>query len=376
MSERIVVICCGQPGSGRDDYLEELRRRQEFSYYHLFDYIVEEARSEGYYLSKLNVLDFYDSKPDKLEAFREAAIKRIIEETKGSGGVHIISTPYHFEWRGMSYEGLKEEEVKSLNPDIFIVVIDDLIRVRERLRRDPQWMEHQFTIGELAQWRREEIKGVYTLSRSFTPHREFYIVAREHGIGLLKELIFDGDKKKVYLSHPITGESSQFLEEVKAFASEIQPYCTVFIPSMIKDWSIVDAWRRVRNEAREKGMNIPNRIRVSIGYAEGLKEYELDSWEVEAAIKNIRAQIIDIDYKIIESCYAVVAYHPREQLSAGVMCEMVEARSLAKFVYAYYPYEPSPFFEWYSTKIFQEKKNLIEFLRGTFQPTREGARWI
>lgn len=371
-----MVICCGQPGSGRDDYLEELRRRQEFSYYHLFDYIVEEARSEGYYLSKLNVLDFYDSKPDKLEAFREAAIKRIIEETKGSGGVHIISTPYHFEWRGMSYEGLKEEEVKSLNPDIFIVVIDDLIRVRERLRRDPQWMEHQFTIGELAQWRREEIKGVYTLSRSFTPHREFYIVAREHGIGLLKELIFDGDKKKVYLSHPITGESSQFLEEVKAFASEIQPYCTVFIPSMIKDWSIVDAWRRVRNEAREKGMNIPNRIRVSIGYAEGLKEYELDSWEVEAAIKNIRAQIIDIDYKIIESCYAVVAYHPREQLSAGVMCEMVEARSLAKFVYAYYPYEPSPFFEWYSTKIFQEKKNLIEFLRGTFQPTREGARWI
>ena len=365
MPSRVVVVCTGQPGSGRDGYLQELREKQEFFYYHLFEYIVEEAKKEGYTLNKMNVLDFYDSKPDKLEAFRSEALRRITREIGGRGGVHIISTPYHFEWRGKSYSGLKEEEVRALDPDLFLVVMDDLIRVRERLRGDPQWMEHSFTLVELAQWRREEIIGVYDLSRGFTPYKDFHLVAREHGVVFLRDLILNRHKKKIYLSHPITGESGDFFKRVRRFASALQPYYTVFDPYMIKDWEMVETWRRVRNEAMREGREIPEKIKVSIQYSDGLREYECDSWDIEAAIKNIRAQIIDIDYKIIESCYYVVAFHPREQISAGVVCEMVQAKSLAKFVYAFYPFEPSPFFEWYSTKIFLDKERLVEFLKGT-----------
>ncbi len=54
--------------------------------------------------------------------------------------------------------------------------------------------------------------------------------------------------------------------------------------------------------------------------------------------------------------------HPRQSISAGVMCEMVYAKSLAKLVYVYYPYEPSPFFEWYSTRIFKDEGELRDFL--------------
>ena len=363
MSGRVVVICTGQPGSGRDEYLQELRQGQEFFYYHLFDYIVEEAEKEGYILNKLNVLDFYDSKPDKFEAFRAQALSRIIEEIRERSGVHVISTPYHFEWKGKSYTGLKDEETKTLDPDLFLVIIDDLIRVRERLKEDPQWRDHNFTLVELAQWRREEIMGAYNLAHGFTPYKDLYLVAREHGVGLLRDLIFNRHKKKVYLSHPITGESEEFFKGVRRFASVLQPYCTIFDPYMIKDWDMVETWRRMRNEARAERREIPERIRVSIEYSDGLKEYELDSWDIEAAIKNIRAQIIDIDYRIIESCYCIVVYHPREQISAGVVCEMIQAKSLAKFVYAFYPFEPSPFFEWYSTKIFLEEKSLTDFLR-------------
>ena len=80
MSENVVVICMGQPGSGRDEYLQELRKEKDFFYYHLFDYIVKEAEKEGYVLNKFNVLDFYESKPNKLETFRTNALKRITEE--------------------------------------------------------------------------------------------------------------------------------------------------------------------------------------------------------------------------------------------------------------------------------------------------------
>ena len=83
---------------------------------------------------------------------------------------------------------------------------------------------------------------------------------------------------------------------------------------------------------------------------------------METAIKNLRFQIIDSDYKIIENSDMTVVYHPRKSISAGVMCEMVYAKSLAKLVYAYYPYEPSPFFEWYATRIFTDPDEMRDFL--------------
>ena len=97
-------------------------------------------------------------------------------------------------------------------------------------------------------------------------------------------------------------------------------------------------------------------------YKEGSIREELDSIEVEAAIKNLRFQIIDTDYKIIENSSMIVVYHPRPSISAGVMCEMVYAKALAKMVYVYYPYEPSPFFEWYATRIFTDENELRDFL--------------
>jgi hypothetical protein len=143
----------------------------------------------------------------------------------------------------------------------------------------------------------------------------------------------------------MTGETREFFYEVRRFVDTLWPYYLVFDPSILKDWNIVETWGMIQNEARESKKEIPRRIKVSVEYSDGSKEYELDSWDIEVAIKNIRAQIIDVDYKVIESCNSLIVYPPREQFSAGVMCEMVEAKSLAKFVYTFYPYEPSPFLE-------------------------------
>ncbi len=360
---KYTIICTGAPGSGRDESLSKLSEEKQFFYYHLFEYIVEEGKKEGYNLNKFNVLDFYDSQPDKLESFRIAALEKIIEKTNNRPGVHVVSTPYHFEWKGRSYKGLTEEEVHNLNPDMFLVVIDDLVRVRERLKEDPQWRELTFSLAELAQWRREEVAGVYDLARDFKPHKEFYIFALEHGTQFLYDIVFNRQKKKIYLSHPITGENEDFFGKVKKFSSSISEHYAIFDPFMIKDWAVVDAWRSVQNKAAMRQGKVPLKIDFSIRYSNGLKKYEVEAQEIRSAIKNIRFLIIDTDYKILESADNVVVYHPREQISAGVMCEMVYAKSLAKVVYVFYPYEPSPFFEWYSTKIFTEEEKLIEFLR-------------
>jgi len=357
-----VAICTGAPGNGRDEMIMGMKEKASFKYHHLFDYIVEEAKLEGLTLTKMNILDFYDSQPEKMENYRKTAIQRITKEIAGREGVHVISTPFHFEWKGNRFRGLQREEVETLDPDLIVIIIDDIIRVRERLSRDPQWGEHKFTIGEIANWRREEVSGVYELAKEFTPTKEIQLVALENGPDFLKEIIFNRRKKKVYLSHPITGEDEAFFKNVQRFASTISEHYIVFDPYMIKDWSIVEAWRTMVNEAKEKGLDIPSQFKFTIEYADGAQTCECDTAEVESAIKNIRFQIIDTDYKIIENCSAVVIDHPRESISAGVMCEMVYAKGLAKIVYAYYPYEPSPFFEWYSTRLFQDEKEFRNFL--------------
>jgi len=121
-------------------------------------------------------------------------------------------------------------------------------------------------------------------------------------------------------------------------------------------------WRDAINETIDAGQEMPETFTFNMTYKTGPVEAEFDIKEVETAIKNLRFQIIDTDYKIIENSDLVVVYHPRKSISAGVMCEMVYAKALAKLVYAYYPYEPSPFFEWYATRIFTDADEMRDFL--------------
>jgi adenylate kinase len=357
-----VIICTGPPGNGRDELLSKMCEKASFHYYHLFEYIVEEGKLEGTNLTKLNILDFYDSQPSKMESLRKSAIARIASDIVEHGGVNIVSTPYHFEWKGNRYKGFDHEDLMMLNPDLFIILFDDILRVRERLVKDQQWMEHRYTLSEIANWRREEMAGVYELAKSFTPPKEVQIVAYENGPDFLRDLIYNPWKEKFYLSHPITGEGSEFFKGVTKFMKSLETYYIIYDPSRIKDWSIVESWREALNDAIDSGKSRPSRIPVKIVYGDGPREVVLDALEVESALKNLRFQIIDNDYKLIENSHMVVVYHPRQSISAGVMCEMVYAKSLAKLVYVYYPYEPSPFFEWYSTRIFREEEELRDFL--------------
>jgi adenylate kinase len=360
--QKRVIIFNGPPGNGRDDIIREVKKIANFGYHHLFEYIVEEAKLDNTNLTKINILDFYDSQPDKMEQYRLRAIQRIIDEINKNRGVHVISTPVHFEWKGNRFQGLTEEDVQILNPNMFIIIVDDIVRVRDRLLKDVQWQDHKYTLGEIANWRREEVNNVYRLAESFIPKRNTQLVAYENGPELVRDLIYKPSKETVYLSHPITGEGVDFFKNITRFLESLSEYYVLYDPYLIKDWDIVEQWREAVNETIDADQQMPDTFTFRMEYKEGLMEAEFDIKEVETAIKNLRFQIIDSDYKIIENSDLVVVYHPRKSISAGVMCEMVYAKSLAKLVYAYYPYEPSPFFEWYATRIFTDAAQMRDFL--------------
>lgn len=358
------VLCTGIPGSGRDPYIKQMmkiaiKKGKEINYYHIYDYIVKKASEIGFKVNKLNILDIFLTRPDRIRAFRKAAIDEISSKMSNEPGVHIVSTPYHFEWKGASLEGLSDEEIKILDPDIFIVIIDDIVRVKERLREDDQWCEHSFTFGEIARWRREEIKGIWDFAHSFRPPREVFILAIEHGPQVFYDLIFKREKKKVYLSYPITGVTPDIIRKEREFKQKISDYYVVFDPLTIHDWEIVACWKNLKDSPK----GLPISFKCKIDYENGAKEYECNSKEVEFAIKDIRRQIVDRDYKMIDSSEYVIVYHPIKSISAGVICEMVHAKGSGKMVYAMYPFEPSPFFEYYANRIFKNETDFIDFLQ-------------
>ena len=362
-NQKRVIIFNGPPGNGRDEILRDLKEIASFGYHHLFEYIVEEANLDNTHLSKINILDFYDSQPEKMEQYRLKAIQKINQEINRTGGVHVISTPVHFEWKGNRFQGLTEDDVELLNPDMFIIIFDDIVRVRDRLSQDTQWQDHKYTLGEIANWRREEVSSVYHLAETFTPSRQIQLVAYENGPTVVRDLIYKPSKETVYLSHPITGERADFFDKITKFLDSLSEYYVLFDPYLIKDWDIVEQWRDAVNETIDSREDMPETFTFKMTYKSGLMEADFDIKEVETAIKNLRFQIIDSDYKIIENSDLVVVYHPRKSISAGVMCEMVYAKALAKLVYAYYPYEPSPFLEYYSHRIFTDSESFLDFLK-------------
>lgn len=366
MGDRQVIICAGNPGSGRDEYIQKMlamyNKDGEIKYYHFYDYLLQKLRSEGFNLNKETILDFVANNQRETERIRAVTIDEICEEM-GDSGIHIISTPYSFEWNGELIYGLTANDSRKLNPDKFIVILDDIVRIKERLRQDPQWSDKEFTLVELTKWRRTEVDGIKSLAYQFDPPKEFYILPVEHSPKVLFELVTNAKKKKVYLSYPITSTTEEERAKTAEFAKKIEDLYIIFDPITIKEWNLVEQWNEERDKARDKAEKMPESVKCSVSYELGDKTYVCDSEEIRHAIRDIRHQIVERDYMLIDASDYVVAYHQRRQISAGVICEMVHGKTHGKFVYVMYPYEPSPFLEYYSHRIFTNSEQFLEFLK-------------
>ena len=145
-------------------------------------------------------------------------------------------------------------------------------------------------------------------------------MAYENGPRLLRDLVFKPGKETFYLSHPITGEGPEFFRHITRFLESLSEYYVIYDPYLIKDWDIVEQWRDAVNATIDADQEMPDTFTFCMTYRDGPLEAEFNIREVETAIKNLRFQIIDSDYKIIENSDMTVVYHPRKSISAGVMC--------------------------------------------------------
>jgi len=356
--EKKIVLVTGPPGNGRDEYIREalpkLENKVKVGYYHIFEYMQRSAPSHGVpNLTRENVFDIARS---TLERIRDSAFIEVAEEIKNSNNqIEIISTPAIFkvipwgDYLSGKVNGVTLDHIKQLNPTNIVIFIDDLLRVREKMKEDPLRRRMHLALKDLAEWRRLTIEIVqeYTDQRFYSV--DWIIFAKEHPVDTFVDLLL-GEKPRIYLSYHITGQHD--FQDVHRFMNKLSSNFVCIDPYTIKDWDIVKAY----DNALEKDEK--DQISIDVNYRNGPQTFSnISLGEIEDAIDLIRTQIVERDFLLIANVHATVVYHKSEAPSYGVMAEVIHSVTrVNRPVYVLYPFKtrPSPFFEH-----FVKRENII-----------------
>jgi adenylate kinase len=132
--------------------------------------------------------------------------------------------------------------------------------------------------------------------------------------------------------------AQEFSERLRAFAAELRRRgLLVFDPGEVEDSDLAEGRTRLEGVTPE---------------------------EIESVREDIYDQIVARDYQLIDQSDFVVVYYYVPVMSPGVLSEMTYAFSSAKEVYVVFKGPESPFFRYYSTKIFRDEDELFSFLEG------------
>jgi len=343
-----VVLITGTTDSGRDEYVEKAlplleEKRYSVGYYRVIHYMQDSAKKNG--IGDLET-EFYRLPKDKLDKIRNASFRRIAKDIhKSRKRLIVVSTPDvtpvtpNEDYPTGMVECLNLKHMRLLNPDLTLVFIDDLLRMRRSMRRNPCRKSMLLTLKELAQLRARAVQVVEE-GISQLPNKDWLIFAREHPTDRFIDLLV-GKKKRLYVSYHITG--TRGFKDITRFMNKLSKNFVCIDPDTIKDWEIVKAYDR----AREKGRR--DKISIHLEYRSGNTTFtSISMGEIEGAIAPMRAQIVHRDFCLILSTHATVIYHRAAIPSYGIMGEIIHATRIAlRRVYVLYPFirRPSPFFE-------------------------------
>ena len=337
-----VVLCTSSSGSGRDDYLEEFesvlsqRQRAHVHTYSLRDEMLKLFDAAGVRTGVRNILDLDDATRGR---YRAQAINTIRAKWQNPD-CYIVSTPHPIMWRGGEKDGLSIEDVHNLNPDMFVTIVDDVLRTRVMLQADKQFEGQSFSLKEIAQWRGAAINSARQFSTVAQAQRPFYLIPRDHPPEVLRDLIFAPKKGRAYFSFPITNASKKDIRQAKRFVQELRRKYIVFDPLTIQDHVIISA--SSSSEALKR-----HTMAATIQYRKGKLKFTCQVKEVRNAEEALDTQVVERDERLIDQSEVVIVYYPVKAFSAGVIYEMFYGKKLvSKHVYAWHPYRPSPFFKY------------------------------
>lgn len=341
------LVVTGMSGSGREDYIssavEIMRSRDlEVVEFDVGSLMFETAENLGVEIPEGKILNLATS---TLNYLRTTVFEKILRESSRHHNV-IVNTHACFRWRKHLLQAFDFYYLNLLSPDLYVNVVDSILKVKARLDSSPQW-GGRLSLKDMLVWRDEET--LITKSIADFQGKPFYLIPAQQPPETLYMMMRDYSRPKAYLSYPMTHlkgeEADEFQVRLNEFVSRLRSRgLIIFDPSEVEDSDILDA--------AELGGEI---------VVDG-KSIKVDLKEVEGVKEDIYDQIVSRDYQLIDQSDFVIIYYYVPVMSPGVLSEMTYAFSSAKDVYVVFRGPESPFFKYYSTRIFDDEDELFRYL--------------
>jgi adenylate kinase len=352
----MIIVVTGMVGVDKKSYLERVCRfAAENGKEVLLCNVGERMYAEAPDIPAGKILDI---PMKRLSSLRRSVFKDIIAKAKTSANL-IVNTHATFRWRHGLFPAIDFDQMRQLNADMYICLIDGVIALHRRLVAEHS-IEH--TLKDLIVWREEEIIGTEMLCRGVSDEARFYCLARgceEETTGIFYSLIFERDRKKAYLSFPMTHvvEIKGVRNEIDGFRRLMKGLFICFDPAELEE-SYLPYYAR---QAADKGLNF---IEVTV---DGQKT-RLDLEQVRQIERDISSQTYARDFLLIDQSDMIISFIPtladgRAAVSSGVERELQHAHEAAKEVYVIWAAKqrPSIFVTQTATKVFAGTDSAVEF---------------
>lgn len=364
------AIVTGQVGMDKKTYLEGAARfageqGEAFDLYHVGDIMYR----EGPDVSPGKILDLPLS---RLNSLRRAAIKDIISDSRDKHNV-VVNTHATFRWRHGLFPAFDFDQIRLLEPGLFICLVDNIETVHHRLHRDH---EIDATLKDCMVWREEEILATELMSRAIEGSR-FAILSRgrhEETTRTMFRLVCRSDMRKVYPSFPMTHvfDLPDVLAEIDRFRAALAEHFITFDPGDVDEKLLLERALAAAREGKEFLEVAPHAFG---GAREGAAPMRVKVREVLDIAGDIDGQIYMRDFKLIDQSDMIVSYIPElpggmPGLSSGVERELQHAFEHTKEVYVVWKPKktPSPFITETATRVFRQTDEALAYFdsRGMF----------
>ena len=354
----MIIVVTGTVGLDKKTYLKKVCRL---------------AQEKGKEVLLFNVGDMmYAEAPDitlgkildiplkRLHSLRRSVFKDIIAKSQKASNV-IVNTHATFRWRHGLFPAVDFDQMRLLNTDMYICMIDSVTAVHTRLNNEH---ETQHTLKDIIVWREEEIIGTEMLCKGINDKIPCYCLTRgsEHDTTeTFCGLVFEQQRKKVYLSFPMTAvvEMELVKQKIDGFRSTMKNFFTCFDPGDLEEAYLPHYAKKAAEQ---------NLVFVELNCLG--QEIKLDTTQIQQIERDIYSQTYARDFMMIDQSDMIISFIPtlddgKAAISSGVERELQHAHEAAKEVYVIWPAKqhPSVFVTQTATKVFTSINEAIEFFK-------------
>ena len=172
----------------------------------------------------------------RLRSLRRSVFKDIIAKANTQENV-IVNTHATFRWRHGLFPAFDFDQMRQLNADMYLCIVDSADALHLRLAS-----EHtiQHSLKDLVVWREEEILATELMQQAVKENAVYHCLARGDGDATVEtcyRLIFEKDRKKAYLSFPITHvmDMPDVIAEISKFRELMKEIFTCFDPGDLEE---------------------------------------------------------------------------------------------------------------------------------------------